>query len=65
MIDTEQEYRETKARVEEAATRITEQGARLRRAGLADDEIKRVIDPLKSFYLGLKEEVEEYERRRS
>ncbi|GMU37773.1 MAG: hypothetical protein KJ057_11580 [Phycisphaerae bacterium] len=65
MIDTEQEYREAKARVKEAETRITEQGARLRSAGLAEDEIKRVIDPLKSFYLGLKEEVEEYEQRRA
>ncbi len=65
MIDTEHEYREAKARVKEAETRITEQGARLQRAGLAEDEIRRVIDPLKSFYLGLKEEVEEYERRQS
>lgn len=64
MIDTEQEYREAQARVKEAESRITEQGARLQRAGLAEDEIRRVIDPLKSFYLGLKEEVEEYERRR-
>lgn len=65
MIDTEHEYREAKARVKEAETRITEQGARLQRAGLAEDEIRRVIDPLRSFYQGLKEEVEEYERRQS
>lgn len=65
MIDTEQEYREAKSRVKEAETRITDQRARLRRVGMPEDEIKRVIDPLKSFYLGLKEEVEEYERRRA
>jgi hypothetical protein len=64
MIDTDHEYREAQARVKEAETRITEQGARLRRDDMTEDEIKRVIDPLKSFYLGLKEEVEEYERRR-
>jgi hypothetical protein len=64
MIETEDEYQEAKARVKEAETRITEQGARLRSAGLTEAEIKRVIDPLKSFYLGLKEEVEDYERRR-
>jgi hypothetical protein len=65
MIDTEREYREAKSRVKEAEARITEQGTRLRSAGLAETEIKRVIDPLKSFYLGLKEEVEDYERRNS
>lgn len=65
MIDTEQEYQEAKARVKEAGKRITERGARLRRAGLAEVELKRVIDPLKSFCLGLKEEVEEYERRQA
>ena len=31
-------------------------------AGLAADEIKRVIDPMESFHLQLKEEVDSYER---
>jgi ribosome-binding protein aMBF1 (putative translation factor) len=35
---------------------------RLKGAGLGDVEVKRVIDPLESLHLQLKEEVEAYER---
>ncbi|MCZ7632998.1 MAG: hypothetical protein M5U20_05895 [Phycisphaerales bacterium] len=65
MIRSDDEYRATSGRVAAAERRIHEQEERLRSAGLTAAEIKRVIDPLKSFYLGLKEELEEYERRRS
>jgi indole-3-glycerol phosphate synthase len=34
----------------------------LQEAGLTDEQIKRVIDPMESFHLQLLEEVESYER---
>ncbi len=33
-----------------------------RATNMSDEEIKRVIDPIESFHLQLKEEVESYER---
>ena len=45
-----------------ACPRLTEHRARLKEAGLSDEEIKRVIDPMESFHFQLKEEVESYER---
>ena len=63
MIRNEDEYRAASGRVAAAEQRIREQAERLRNAGLTEAEIKRVIDPLKSFHLQLKEEIEEYERR--
>ncbi|MBE7458024.1 MAG: hypothetical protein KJ057_13880 [Phycisphaerae bacterium] len=63
MIRSDDEYRATSGRVAAAERRIREQEERLRSAGLSAAEIKRVIDPLKSFHQQLKEEVEEYERR--
>jgi ribosome-binding protein aMBF1 (putative translation factor) len=62
MIRNETEYKEAVARLAEERNRLTEHRARLREAGLGDDEIKRVIDPMESFHLQLKEEVESYER---
>ena len=41
--------------------RLDEHRAQLKEAGLGDAEIKRVVDPLESFHLQLKEEVEAYE----
>lgn len=63
MIRNDDEYRATSGRVAAAEQRIREQEERLRSAGLAEAEVKRVIDPLRSFHLQLKEEIEEYERR--
>jgi len=62
MIRNETEYKEAAARLAEERNRLTEHRARLREAGLGDDEVKRVIDPMESFHLQLKEEVESYER---
>jgi len=62
MIRNETEYKEAVARLAEERNRLTEHRARLREAGLGDDEVKRVIDPMESFHLQLKEEVESYER---
>jgi ribosome-binding protein aMBF1 (putative translation factor) len=62
MIRNEAEYQEASTRLVEERKRFTEHRARLKEAGLKDDEIKRVIDPMESFHLQLQEEVESYER---
>src|SRR5438128_1836121 len=62
MIRNEAEYQEASARLADERSRIADHRARLKKAGLGADEIKRVIDPLESFHLQLKEEVESYER---
>ena len=62
MIRNETEYQEASARLGEERTRLADHRVRLKDAGLSDDEIKRVIDPMESFHLQLQEEVESYER---
>lgn len=62
MIRNETEYQEASARLADERKRLTEHRARLQEAGLAEDEIRRVIDPMESFHLQLSEEVESYER---
>src|SRR5439155_23070251 len=62
MIRNESEYKEAVGRLAEEQKRLTEHRARLKEAGLSDEEIKRVIDPRESFHLQLMEEVESYER---
>ena len=62
MIRNEAEYQHASARLSEERNRLAEHRARLRATGLTEEEIKRVIDPIESFHLQLKEEVESYER---
>jgi DNA-binding XRE family transcriptional regulator len=62
MIRNEAEYQEASKRLFEELGRLDEHRARLKEAGLGAIEIQRVIDPLESFHLQLKEEVEAYER---
>jgi ribosome-binding protein aMBF1 (putative translation factor) len=62
MIRSESEYQEAVKRLSEEQKRLGEHRARLKETGLTDEEIKRVIDPMESFYLQFKEEVESYER---
>jgi ribosome-binding protein aMBF1 (putative translation factor) len=62
MIRNEAEYQEASARLADERQRLAEHRARLAQAGLGEEEIKRVIDPMESFHLQLKEEVESYER---
>lgn len=62
MIRNETEYQEASARLADERKRLIDHRARLQEAGLAEDEIKRVIDPMESFHLQLSEEVESYER---
>jgi ribosome-binding protein aMBF1 (putative translation factor) len=62
MIRNEVEYQEASVRLAEEQKRLVEHRTRLKEAGLTEEEIKRVIDPIESFHLQLREEVESYER---
>ena len=62
MIRNEAEYQEASKRLAEELRRLDEHRSRLKAAGLGEIEIQRVQDPLESFHLHLKEEVEAYER---
>jgi len=62
MIRNDSEYHEAKRRFDAEQQRLYEHRARLRKEGLTAIQIKRALDPLKSFHLQLKEEVEDYER---
>jgi DNA-binding Xre family transcriptional regulator len=62
MIRNEAEYQEASQRLAQESLRLAEHRVRLKEAGLGDDEINRVIDPIESFHLQLQEEVEAYER---
>lgn len=64
MIRNETEYQKAVKRVEDESARLKDTQARLKDQGLKDDEIKRVMEPLQSFHLQLKEEVASYEKLR-
>ena len=61
MIRNETEYQEAVRRLSEEQTRLGENRAHLKGTGLSDEEIKRIMDPMESFFLQFKEEVESYE----
>lgn len=62
MIRTETEYSEALIRLKGERLRLAAQRKSLVAAGLTSAEVKRMVDPLKSFHLQLREEVENYER---
>jgi DNA-binding Xre family transcriptional regulator len=62
MIRNEGEYQEAAKRLKEEKHRLAEHEASLKEAGLGPDELKRALDPFRSFHLQLEEEVESYER---
>jgi DNA-binding XRE family transcriptional regulator len=62
MIRNDREHQETLERLKSAKARFSEQQAHLEEMGLTPAELKRAMDPLRSFYLQMEEEVEEYER---
>jgi ribosome-binding protein aMBF1 (putative translation factor) len=62
MIRNENEYREAVQRLADEKQRIAQQKTELEKMDLAPDEVKRVLDPMRSFHLQLQEEVESYER---
>jgi hypothetical protein len=62
MIFDEAEYQEASKRLTKESRRLQEHCRRFKQLGLSELEIRRVIDPLESFHLQLKDEVEAYER---
>ena len=62
MIRNESEYQNASTRLKEEHARLVEHRTRLKAIGMSDEEIKHVNDPIESFHLQLKEEVESYER---
>ena len=62
MIRNESEYQEALSRLEDEKKRLKEHQNRLSEIGLKADELKRALDPLRSFHLQLEEEVQSYER---
>lgn len=62
MIRNEAEYQEAVKRLQEEKKRLAEHASRLKDAGLGPAEVKRALDPFRSFHLQLEEEVESYER---
>lgn len=64
MIRSETEYQEAVVRLKGEAIRMKEQLTQLKELDLSKEEIKRVMDPVRSFHEQLKEEVESYEKLR-
>ncbi len=62
MIRNDHEYREAVQRLSDEAQRLRQQEEKLVEMGLGAEEVKRAMDPMRSFHLQLKEEVESYER---
>lgn len=62
MIRNEAEYQVALVRLEEERARLEAHRTRLATMGLGDAELKRALDPLRSFHLQLEEEVQSYER---
>jgi DNA repair exonuclease SbcCD ATPase subunit len=62
MIRNEAEYQEAVERLKDEGGRLREQETQLKKLDLAKEEIKRVLDPVRSFHEQLKEEVDSYER---
>ena len=62
MIRNEAEYEYSVKQLREQAERMREQNAEIAGMGLSREEIKRAMDPVRSFHKQLKEEVESYER---
>jgi ribosome-binding protein aMBF1 (putative translation factor) len=64
MIRTEAEYRRSVERVGEQERRIADQRDTLRSQGYKKQELKRLLEPQRTFLLEMKQEIEEYERLR-
>ncbi|MCG8510746.1 MAG: helix-turn-helix domain-containing protein [Rhodospirillales bacterium] len=64
MIRNDSEYKQAIARLEQERARMDEQRRQLRQSGLTAKQIKRILDPMESFHLQLKEEVASYDRLR-
>ncbi len=60
MIRTESDYQSTRNRLQQLRSQLTAQETQLRSEGLPDDQIKRALDPMRSFVSGLEDELETY-----
>jgi hypothetical protein len=65
MIRNEAEYQKAVRRLADQQKRFDGHRKSLDEAGLTEDQRQRVLDPIESFQLQLKEEVASYERLRS
>jgi len=57
----ENEHREAVERLTAERKRVAAQKADLEKTGLTPDEVKRVLDPMRSFYRPLQEEIDRFE----
>ena len=62
MIKTEKEYQEAKTRLDKEFKTLETHQVKMRSAGLSKEQINLAIEPLASFAIQLREEVEEYEK---
>lgn len=62
MIRNESEYKAAVERLQQEAARLRESQTKLKEMDLSKEEIKRVMDPIRSFHEQLQEEVASYER---
>jgi len=61
MIRTEAEYKRALRERDDQAERLKAQEQKLKEEGLSRTELKRAMDPLRSFHLDLIEEIQVYE----
>lgn len=62
MIRTESEYQSSRKRLEESNSMLKAQQRKLTQEGLKSEQIKRALDPVRSFVAQIAEEIESYER---
>lgn len=62
MIRNETEYQEAVKRVEEEQGRFLQYAADWKAKGFKDQEVAKLMEPLKSFHMQLVEEIEYYQR---
>ncbi len=62
MIRNDTEYAQAVARVKEEKIRMAAEKKSLEAEGLTQAEVKRALDPMRSFHMQLEEEVEGYEK---
>ena len=62
MIRNDNEYQEAVNRIKEEKKRMAVEKERLIKEGLTPVEVKRALDPMRSFHMQLEEEVEGYEK---
>ena len=64
MIRNENEYQVAVERLRAEAARLQDREEALRAEGITGEPLQRAMDPVRSFHLQLREEVEAYERLR-